>query len=388
MKRMKTMLCISVVLFLVMAASSYSSAADRNYVFRIYNPVTGEHLYTSDFNERWVLVFSKQWVDEDMAWISPVLSDDPVYRLFHEETGTHFYTIDEFEKSVLLSCDWKDEGVAWFSTQSDGVPVYRLFNPVLPPLAAHHFTSDEYEKNYLKLHGWRDEGVAWFGMKEAAGVFPIEDNADDSNPSITVSILGDSISAVEGTVPDGYRWYYGVSDSFSANDIWWKQYLEKVNGVLCENNSWSGSLVSGTFPAMSSPQRINDLSSETETPGLILVFAGTNDFLWQIDVDAFSQAYKKMLENIREKYPNAKIECATLTCSSKALDESNKRNEVELYNNAIREAAEELQITVIDLAQYAESIETSNSIHPTKEGQLRIAELWLECEEKTERSSE
>ncbi len=68
-------------------------------MYRLYNPASGEHLYTGDVNERQVLLSTGAWEDEGIAWYAPAVSETPVYRLFNTTSGEHLYTADENEKT-------------------------------------------------------------------------------------------------------------------------------------------------------------------------------------------------------------------------------------------------------------------------------------------------
>ena len=151
-----------------------SLAADTTGVtmYRLYNPNSGEHFYTSTVAEKDNLV-SVGWTDEDDAWSAPTYSDTPVYRLYNPNSGEHHYTDSAGEIDFLLSLGWYYEGIGWYSDDDQGVPIYRLYNPNATgqyAASAHHFTKDLNEKNTLIAAGWNDEGIGWYGIddKEAA----------------------------------------------------------------------------------------------------------------------------------------------------------------------------------------------------------------------------
>lgn len=62
------------------------------------------------------------------------------------------------------------------------------------------------------------------------------------------SILGDSISTLEGFNPCGYKIFYDADngrkfDVKEMNDTWWGKVINYFGGELLVNNSWSGSRV-------------------------------------------------------------------------------------------------------------------------------------------------
>ena len=177
-KKMKKKNLLPVIIATVLSCSlfaadlSVSHAADSTGVamYRLYNPNSGEHFYTSAVAEKDNLA-SLGWADEDAAWTAPTSSDTPVYRLYNQNSGEHHYTGSAGEKDYLLSLGWNDEGIGWYSDDDQGEPVYRLYNPNATgqyAASAHHFTKDMNEKNILIAAGWNDEGIGWYGTDESA----------------------------------------------------------------------------------------------------------------------------------------------------------------------------------------------------------------------------
>jgi hypothetical protein len=135
--------------------------------FRLYSPVTGEHLYTTDTNE-YAVLGTMGWAKEGKAYrmFKDAGSFDesnfivPVYRLYHAGILQHHWTASANEASTLASLDWDYEGIAGYmlSTQKSGtVPLYRLML-AQPPL--HLWTTDENEKTVLSTQrGWAYEGI-------------------------------------------------------------------------------------------------------------------------------------------------------------------------------------------------------------------------------------
>lgn len=138
---------------------------------RLYNPNTGEHLYTSDTNERDTLT-KIGWNSEGIGWYAPETSSIPVYRLYNPitEGGDHHYTMDLKERDALRILGWKYENIGWYSAIEKGtnsVPLYREYNPNQYS-ANHNYTTDRHEHLTLVGLGWKDEGTAWYGLKPAS----------------------------------------------------------------------------------------------------------------------------------------------------------------------------------------------------------------------------
>ena len=133
-----------------------------NIMFRMFNPYSGEHLYTASNDERKYLVIVG-WRYEGCAWYAPIISDTPVYRLYNPYSGDHHYTADVIEKDILDFIGWNYEGVGWYSADP-GEAVYRLFNPNVTGVGSHHYTRDVVERNHLSFNGWNYEGIGWYGV--------------------------------------------------------------------------------------------------------------------------------------------------------------------------------------------------------------------------------
>ncbi len=191
-----------------------------------------------------------------------------------------------------------------------------------------------------------------------------------------VSILGDSISAFVGCVPDGFPSHYdGCNcDVRFADDMWWSEVLSRLNATLLVNGSWSGSFVCKAHGCEIESYGCSDLRTGTlhrdgVLPDVILLFLGTNDcgrgFPCQsedkTDLSAFENAYNAMLGKLERNYPKAKIYCITLM----------KRARAEGYNAALCKAAVAHGATIVDLS--ALTPQTHDGLHPTREGMRQIA---------------
>ncbi|MBQ9549263.1 MAG: mannosyl-glycoprotein endo-beta-N-acetylglucosamidase, partial [Lachnospiraceae bacterium] len=120
---------------------------------------------TWNSEERDILV-TYGWSSEGTAWKAPEASNAPVYRVYNPNSGEHHYTTNVGEKDFLVSLGWKNEGIGWYSDDSQGTPVYRLYNPNAAgqyEAGGHHYTKDVNEKNSLIAAGWSDEGIGWYG---------------------------------------------------------------------------------------------------------------------------------------------------------------------------------------------------------------------------------
>jgi len=143
-------------------------------VYRLYSPVTNEHLFTSDVNEYNTLA-TRGWIQENVAfnWYTSAVTvngvtAEPVYRLYDITNKTHLWTTDsnEYNTWQAFAGTWSAEGVVGyvFPTQVAGSnPLYRLSYGALPDM--HFWTTDGNEVATLdSQYGWNEEGVIGYVM--------------------------------------------------------------------------------------------------------------------------------------------------------------------------------------------------------------------------------
>lgn len=138
-------------------------------VYRLYNSINGEHLYTTSQNE--VLFLNQHneengsnWGYEGIAWYSATIGT-PVYRLYNNILCNHLYTSDQNEIDTLLKdSSWSidNNGQPLFYSYGE-IPIYRLYNKEL--FGMHHLTSDKNEYDTLPFYGWSQEDIALYAYK-------------------------------------------------------------------------------------------------------------------------------------------------------------------------------------------------------------------------------
>ncbi len=144
-------------------------------MYRLYNPWSGEHLYTQDSAERDTMV-SNGWNYEGVAWYAPLTSDYPVYRFYNPNNGDHMYASSQDECESLEASGWqREEGVAFYSNddpesivRGGGVTIGRFFNPYNEGPGTHHFVridaEGKAEFSQMMKDGWNYEGKGWSGV--------------------------------------------------------------------------------------------------------------------------------------------------------------------------------------------------------------------------------
>ena len=133
-------------------------------VYRLYNSITSEHLFTTNKTEYDKFVdLSKTdgdaWIGEGINWFAPA-TGNVVHRLYNEGLGamgrsSHYYTADEAEIANLLTQGWTDDGADNQFMSGGDISIWTCYNEDLG--SAHHYTSNESEWRGLSAHGWNLE---------------------------------------------------------------------------------------------------------------------------------------------------------------------------------------------------------------------------------------
>jgi hypothetical protein len=140
--------------------------------YRLYSPVTQEHLFTTSANEYNTLgAHPETWKQEGES--GKVLDNPgsfngvkavPYYRLYNTQTRWHHWTTDANEYYTLIQyATWNAEGVDGYLLPSGATagttPLYRLV--YLDGRGLHHWTIDRAEYDALvRDYGWQGEGGA------------------------------------------------------------------------------------------------------------------------------------------------------------------------------------------------------------------------------------
>ena len=200
----------------------------------------------------------------------------------------------------------------------------------------------------------------------------------------SLSILGDSISTYEGVSNDraaresiwGNPVFY--RDPFPVEKTYWGHLLARFGWEICVNNSWSGGNLSGREDPSSGVCRARELGRDDgKAPDFVIVFMGINDLGRGIAPEVFAADYRRTLEIIREKHPDAMLICVTLPDRHPYF-----KPRCEDFNRAIREAAKAMGERVI-LADLFQSplrndtyyFNTVDGLHPDEDGMRMIARV-------------
>ena len=121
-------------------------------VYRLYNPYSGAHHFTTSTVERDTLI-GNGWKDEGIAWTARV-GKYAIYRLYNPNNGDHLFTPNFEEATICADTGWVYEGVP-FMINKDGTEIFRTYNP---NNGIHHFTASAQERDNLVSVGWQAEG--------------------------------------------------------------------------------------------------------------------------------------------------------------------------------------------------------------------------------------
>ena len=72
-------------------------------------------------------ISSVGWFYEGVGWMAPKKSKSPVYRIYNPNSGDHLYTLDLPEYRYLDSIGWNGEGIAFYSDDEKTIPIYREY---------------------------------------------------------------------------------------------------------------------------------------------------------------------------------------------------------------------------------------------------------------------
>lgn len=174
-------------------AASASQPQDQVPLLRLYNPYSGEHLFTTNRYEASDLVF-RGWRSERSDGLVNLKEGTPVFRLYNEWTGDHHYTSDTNEVNACIKQGWTNEGIQFCSDEDATTDVYSMYNPYATKFY-HHYTADANEMAQMQADGWKQEAVKWRVITDGRSkvVAPVDGdanaNATDSNETNTPSIL-------------------------------------------------------------------------------------------------------------------------------------------------------------------------------------------------------
>ncbi|GAB2027151.1 hypothetical protein [Lactovum odontotermitis] len=112
----------------------------------------------------------------------------PLYRTYNPNSGEHFYTTSYDEALNAYNAGWNIEGVGW-QTPSSGSAVYRVFNPNSRNAGSHYYTANKSEADHLVSLGWKwdNNGLPVFYSGGQFSVY-VQYNRNNSGHNYTTSL--------------------------------------------------------------------------------------------------------------------------------------------------------------------------------------------------------
>lgn len=197
----------------------------------------------------------------------------------------------------------------------------------------------------------------------------------------TVAVLGDSYSTFAGFIPNGNACWYNSPADHKRTDVtkveqtWWWQVANEGGYKLGAIESYSGATICNTgyrdedYSDRSFVTRCTNLGN----PDIILICGATNDSWanapigdykyanWKrVDLYFFRPAMAKMLNDIKQHYPNVDVYFILNTELKKEINES------------VQEVCKHYDVPVIELVDI-----DKKSSHPSVKGMKAIAQQVL-----------
>jgi len=145
---------------------------NKQDIYRLFQPSTGKHLYSSSLVEIDILTGLRTgdfYLNEGIAYSVAAGANQELYRFFHPNTGRHLYSANINEKNKLLSdldSGYIFEGVAFhvFNSQTISSSRTEVFRYYDPSTSSHFYSANPVEQVLLETSHphWINEGIAWY----------------------------------------------------------------------------------------------------------------------------------------------------------------------------------------------------------------------------------
>lgn len=239
------------------AALAKPAPEDLATVVRMYNKWTGEHLFTTNALEVADLE-ARGWANEGTYWKAPAADKEankdlmPVYRLYNPYTSDHLYTTDLVEYTNLMAAGWNGEEIKFYSAATpeldnkavvdtpdpEAEGIYRQFNPNVT-VGTHNYGGLAENKKLLDL-GWKADGVDEEGRQQPMLYgYELKKEQDES-------YLLTSIGELQEAYKAKLKEFNGIKDAILADvkaDKYKKDaYKEKLVKIIDDINYYQGRL--------------------------------------------------------------------------------------------------------------------------------------------------
>ena len=241
------------------------------------------------------------------------------------------------------------------------------------------------------------------------GYMIVSDCADRNNLALSgkrISVMGDSISAYDGYIPSGALTYYPREDVTSWQQMYWGRLATEYDMTLDTINAYAGTNVATKWQETERVSFIEESRlSNLGTPDFIVIEGGTNDFggnplgeypAWDTytNLYEFRTAYAYLLNQLKIRYPSARIICLTIMANNgyntvsghypekqdeikQALATDTTTHFLYEFNESIKELCKRYECYVCDISDlmnyYNSSDEAIGGVHPKAMTHQRIA---------------
>lgn len=235
-----------------------------------------------------------------------------------------------------------------------------------------------------------------------------------ANPTVNLSVLGDSISTFADVSPSGGMYgtpHQPVGNVLGLNQMYYGLLAEAKGLNILKIDAVSGCTVTNTRTDRyncNEDIRIEGLADGDTLPDVIIVEAGTNDFLLSAtvgtfdqtqplsdDISTFANAYANMLKKIQVAYPKARVICCTVNQNLHAGYKTLVRGldtvvngagvTLESFNNVIKNVALAFGCEVADMSVNGITLKncrtmttdstSTTAVHLNREGYRKMAEV-------------
>lgn len=236
---------------------------------------------------------------------------------------------------------------------------------------------------YIAISGRRDEkdNLRIEGILSPEEVNNGKENVLDTDwKGKNIAIVGDSLTAFESYIPEGFYYHYPNGD-VELTDMWWHRLAQRFGMNICRVNACAGAGVT-ELPWLYNRDMADkaevgkELHSFGRKPDRIIIWLGGNDVLRNYEKSQIAENYQNMVKDIQSRYPEAEL----YFCTYYLLEPTEG---IQWLNEEIRSLAAEYQGHVIELETSGITAENQESYlmdgtHLNKKGMKLITARMTE----------
>ncbi len=194
-----------------------------------------------------------------------------------------------------------------------------------------------------------------------------------------VAIIGDSLTAFENYIPEGFYYHYHSNSGVELTDMWWYRLAQRFGMNICRVNACAGAGVTD-LPWLYNKDMTHKeeagkaLHSMGREPDRIIIWLGGNDVLRNYERSQIVENYRNMVNDIQSRYPKAELYFCTYYLMEPAEG-------MQWLNEEIRRLAAEYQGHIIELETSGISAKNQefylmDGTHLNKKG-MELITAWM-----------